>query len=413
MMNNPELLAPGGSLEKLKTAIEYGADAVYVGGEEFSLRAQAENFSTQELREGIEFAHARGKKVYLTANIIPHNSDIGEFEKYIEEIRPLGLDAVLIADPGMFDIMRKNALEIPIHISTQANNVNYRSAEFWYSLGAKRVVLAREMSLAEICEIREKTSPGLELEAFVHGAMCISYSGRCLLSNYMTARDANLGACAHPCRWNYALVEQTRPGEYMPVFENERGSFIFNSKDLCMIEHIPELVKSGITSFKLEGRVKTAYYLATVVKAYREEIDRYFADPEGYSFDGTQLAELCKVSHRPYTTGFYFGKPDGGAQVYTDSSYIREYDLVGIVTGYDSETGMCTLTQRNRFFDGDSVEIMQPNKPFFVQKIDGMYGADGGRLEVANHAEMTVSFKTDFAVCPGAMVRKEVILKKN
>ena len=258
MMNKPELLAPGGSLEKLKTAIEYGADAVYVGGEEFSLRAQAENFSTQELREGIEFAHARGKKVYLTANIIPHNSDIGEFEKYIEEIRPLGLDAVLIADPGMFDIMRKNAPEIPIHISTQANNVNYRSAEFWYSLGAKRVVLAREMSLAEICEIREKTSPGLELEAFVHGAMCISYSGRCLLSNYMTARDANLGACAHPCRWNYALVEQTRPGEYMPIFENERGSFIFNSKDLCMIEHIPELVKSGITSFKLEGRVKTA-----------------------------------------------------------------------------------------------------------------------------------------------------------
>lgn len=407
-MKKPELLAPGGSLEKLKTAIEYGADAVYVGGEAFSLRAQAENFTVEELKEGIEFAHSRGKKVHLTANIIPHNADIAEFENYIEEIRPLGLDAILVADPGIFDIVRKKAPELPIHISTQANNVNYRSAAFWHSLGAERVVLAREMSLGEIAEIRAKAPSDLEIEAFVHGAMCISYSGRCLLSNYMTARDANRGACAHPCRWNYALVEQTRPGEYMPIVENERGSFIFNSKDLCMIEHIPELVKSGIDSFKIEGRIKTAYYLATVVKAYREEIDRYFDDPEGYEFDKKQLAELCKVSHRPYTTGFYYSKPGGEAQVYTDSSYIRDYDLVGLVTDYDAVAGMCTISQRNRFFDGDTVEIMQPGKPFFKQKIDGMCGGDGGKIEVANHAEMLVRFKTDFPVCPGAMVRKEI-----
>ena len=318
-MKKPELLAPGGSLEKLKAAIEYGADAVYIGGEAYSLRVAAENFTLDEMREGIEFAHSRGKKVYLTANILPHNSDIADFEEYVKEIRPLGFDAVLAADLGIFDILRKNAPELNIHISTQANNVNYRSARVWHEMGASRVVLAREMSLAEIGEIRAKTPPELELEAFVHGAMCISYSGRCLLSNYMTARDANLGACAHPCRWNYALVEQTRPGEYMPVFENERGSFIFNSKDLCMIEHIPELVKSGISSFKIEGRVKTSYYLATVVKAYREEIDRYFAAPDRYVFDKAQLDELCKVSHRPYTKGFYFGKPDGKEQVYTDS----------------------------------------------------------------------------------------------
>lgn len=405
-MTKPELLAPGGSLEKLKTAIEYGADAVYIGGEAFSLRVAAENFTPEEMREGIEFAHARGKKVYLTANILPHNSDIDEFEDFVREIRPMGFDAVLVADLGMFDILSKTAPELPIHISTQANNVNYRSACKWYEMGAKRVVLAREMSLDEIEQIRAKTPPELELEAFVHGAMCISYSGRCLLSNYMTSRDANLGACAHPCRWNYSLVEQTRPGEYMPVFENERGTFIFNSKDLCMIEHIPELVKSGISSFKLEGRVKTSYYLATVVKAYREEIDRYFADPEGYVFDKSQIDELCKVSHRPYTTGFYYGKPGTDAQVYTDSSYIREYDLIGIVTGYDKKTGVAEITQRNRFFAGDEIEIMQPGQPFFAQIVTDMENDKGEKIEVANHAEMTVRFKTDKPVCVGAMVRK-------
>lgn len=406
-MDKPELLAPGGSLEKLKAAIEYGADAVYIGGEAYSLRVAAENFTLDEMREGVEFAHARGKKVYLTANILPHNSDIADFEDYLCKIRPLGVDAVLVADLGMFDIIKKAAPELDIHVSTQANNVNYRSACVWHEMGAKRVVLAREMSLGEIEEIRAKTPGTLELEAFVHGAMCISYSGRCLLSNYMTGRDANLGACAHPCRWNYALVEQTRPGEYMPVFENERGSFIFNSKDLCMIEHIPELVKAGITSLKIEGRVKTSYYLATVVKAYREEIDRYFADPDGYKFNPEQLDELCKVSHRPYTTGFYFGKPSGNEQVYTDSSYIREYDLIGIVTDYNKDSKIAQISQRNRFFDGDELEIMQPGKPFFVQKVHGMTNESGEAIEVANHAAMTVNLYVDKPVAIGAMLRKK------
>ena len=406
-MKKPELLAPGGSLEKLKTAIDYGADAVYIGGEAFGLRVAAENFSIVDMKEGINYAHQRGKKVYLTANIIPHNDDIDEFEKYIEEIRPLGFDGVLVADLGMFDVMKKLAPEIPIHISTQANNVNYRSATAWYNMGAKRVVLAREMSFSEIKEIRKRIPKDLEIEAFVHGAMCISYSGRCLLSNYMTHRDANGGACAHPCRWNYSLVEQTRPGEYMDVFENERGTFIFNSKDLCMIEHIPELIESGISSLKIEGRVKTSYYVATIVKAYREEIDRYFEDPKNYKFDKAQLEELCKVSHRPYSTGFYLGKPTQNEQVYTDSSYIRDYDLVGMVLDYDEKTKIATISQRNRFFVGDEIEIIQPNQPFFKQKIDYMENEKGEAIDVAPHAQMIVKMKMEKPITKEAMIRKE------
>lgn len=406
-MEKPELLAPGGSLEKLKTAIDYGADAVYIGGETFSLRVAAENFSKEDMTEGIKYAHDRGKKVYLTANIIPHNADIATFEEFIKEIRPMGFDAVLIADFGMFDMMRELAPEIPIHISTQANNVNYRSAIAWHKMGATRVVLAREMSFKEIAEFREKIPADLELEAFIHGAMCISYSGRCLLSNYMTGRDSNLGACAHPCRWNYKLVEETRPGEYMDVVENERGTFIFNSKDLCTIEHIPELIKSGITSLKIEGRVKTSYYVATVVGAYRREIDRYLADPEGYTFNKAEYDELCKVSHRPYTTGFYFGKPNESGQVYTSSSYIRDYDLVGIVTDYDAKTGVATITQRNRFFKGDKVEIIRPMEPFFTQTVECMTDGDGNEIDVANHAEQIVKFKVIEPVRPGSMVRKQ------
>lgn len=406
-MKKPELLAPGGSLEKLKTAIDFGADAVYIGGEAFSLRVAAENFSKEDMLEGIKYAHDRGRKVYLTANILPHNSDIEQFEDFVKEIRPLGFDAVLIADLGLFDMMRELAPEIPIHVSTQANNVNYRSAIMWHKLGATRVVLAREMSFKEIAEIREKIPADLELEAFVHGAMCISYSGRCLLSNYMTSRDSNMGACSHPCRWNYKLVEEKRPGQYMDVFENERGSFIFNSKDLCMIEHIPELVQSGISSLKIEGRVKTSYYVATVVGAYRREIDRYFADPENYTFNKSEYDELCKVSHRPYTTGFYYHKPDENSQVYTSSSYIRDYELIGIVLDYDENSGIATVTQRNRFFKGDEVEIIQPMKPFFTQTIDSMQDEDGNEIEVANHAEQIVKFKTAQAVCKGAMIRKK------
>ncbi len=407
-MNNikkPELLAPGGSLSKLKTAIDYGADAVYVGGEAFSLRTAAENFSAAELAEGIGYAHARGKKVYLTANIIPHNSDIDAFEEYADEIRPLGFDAALVSDPGMFDVLRERVPELPIHISTQANNTNYRSAAMWHKLGASRVVLAREMSFAEIEEIRKRTPDTLELEAFIHGAMCISYSGRCLLSNYMTGRDSNMGACAHPCRWNYKLVEETRPGEYMEITENERGTFIFNSKDLCMIEHIPDLVRSGISSLKIEGRVKTEYYVATVVGAYRRELDRYFADPDGYTLNPAEVEELCKVSHRPYTTGFYYGKPDENSQVYTSSSYIRDYDLIGIVTDY--KDGTATVTQRNRFFDGDEIEIMRPRMPFITQRVEGMRDEDGNAISVANHAEQIVKIKTAEPVPVGSMLRKK------
>lgn len=405
-MKKTELLAPGGSLEKLKTAIDYGADAVYIGGEAFSLRVAAENFSKEDMKEGIKYAHDRGKKVYLTANIFPHNSDIDEFEKYIEEIRPLGFDAVLISDLGMFDIMRTLAPEIPIHVSTQANNVNYRSAIMWHKLGAKRVVLAREMSFREIAEIQDKIPEDLELEAFVHGAMCISYSGRCLLSNYMTSRDSNMGACSHPCRWNYKLVEEKRPGQYMDVFENERGTFIFNSKDLCMIEHIPELVKSGISSLKIEGRVKTSYYVATVVGAYRREIDRYFADPENYTFNKDEYAELCKVSHRPYTTGFYYHKPDENSQVYETSSYIRDYELIGMVIDYDENTGIATVTQRNRFFKGDEIEIIQPMKPYFTQAVDYMENEEGEVIDVAPHAEQIVKIPVKEHVVKGAMLRK-------
>ncbi len=403
----PELLAPGGSLEKLKTVIDYGADAVYVGGEAFSLRVAAENFSKDDLKRGLEYAHQRDKKVYLTANIIPHNKDIDEFCEYVEEIKPMGFDGILLADPGMVDVVREQAPKLPVHISTQANNVNFRSAQFWHKQGARRIVLAREMSLDEMREIRRRIPDDMEIEIFVHGAMCISYSGRCLMSNYLTNRDSNQGACSHPCRWNYSLQEQTRPGEYMDVYENERGTFIFNSKDLCMITKIPELMTSGAMSFKIEGRVKTSYYAATVVGAYRREIDRYLENPDAYKFNEQELEEVCKVSHRPYSYGFYFGRPESQGQVYNSSSYIRDYDLIGIVTAYDEKTGEITLTQRNRFFDTDQIEIMQPGKPFFAQTVGEMYNEAGERISSAPHAQMIVKMKSAQPVAVGAMLRRK------
>ena len=405
MIKKPELLAPGGSLLKLKTAIDFGADAVYIGGDAFSLRVAAENFSVEDMYEGIRYAHDRGKKVYLTSNIIAHNRDIEKFRSFIEEIRPMGFDAVLIADLGLFGMIREIAPEIPVHISTQANNTNYKTVEMWHKMGAERVVLGREMSFNEIAEIQSKV-PDVELEAFVHGAMCISYSGRCLLSNYMTGRNSNLGACAHPCRWNYSLVEEKRPGEYFDVFENERGTFIFNSKDLCMIEHIPELVKSGVASLKIEGRVKTAFYVATIVGAYRREIDRYCADPENYVFNPDELDELCKVSHRPYTTGFFYGRPTSDGQVYETSSYIRDYELVGIVTGYDKEAKRLTISQRNRFFAGDELEIIQPNKPYVTITAENMANQKGEAIDVAPHAEEIITMDCVEEIPAGAMVRK-------
>ena len=405
MIKKPELLAPAGSLTKLKIAVTYGADAVYVGGEEFSLRVAAENFSPEELAEGVKFAHERGKKVYLTANIIPHNADIAEYEEFLKKYSKAGFDAVILSDLGMFQLTREIAPELEIHVSTQANNVNYKSAETWYKMGAKRVILAREMSFDEISEIRQKTPQGLELEAFVHGAMCISYSGRCLLSNYMTNRDSNLGACSHPCRWKYFLMEETRPGEYMPVVENERGTFIYNSKDLCMIEHIDKLIESGLDSFKIEGRVKTEYYLATVVKVYRDAIDSYFENPEGFTFDSKWLEELKKVSHRDYTTGFFFGKPGGDEQNYKTSSYIRNYELLGIVEGYDPETKLLSVVQKNRFFKGSEVEFLRPCGDFVKHTIEYMEDENGNELEVANRPQSIAKIRIDIPIEEVSMMR--------
>lgn len=403
----PELLAPAGNLEKLKIAFEYGADAVYIGGEEFSLRVAADNFTNDEIKQGIDFAKKLNKKVYLTANVIPHNNDIDEYAKFLTEVRDIGLDAVILSDLGMFGVTKEIAPELDIHISTQANNVNYKSADMWYNMGAKRVILAREMSLAEISQIRERTNPELELEAFVHGAMCISYSGRCLLSNYMAGRDGNGGACAHPCRWKYYLMEEKRPGEYMPVFENERGTFIYNSKDLCMIEHIDKLIQSGLTSFKIEGRVKSEFYVATVVAAYRRAIDAYMQDPVNWKPDPSLYAELKKVSHRDYTTGFYFNKPGGTEQRYGGSSYIREYDMVGVVEDYDSNTGIAKLIQKNRFFKGDEVEFLCTDGTFFTQEIEYLTDENGKPTDVANHPQSVVYVKTSNPVTKDSFMRKK------
>lgn len=406
-MQKVELLAPAGNLYKLKIALKYGADAVYIGGECFSLRTAADNFTPEEMKEGIEFAHEMGKKVYITANIIPHNRDLKEMETYFKEIADMGADAVIISDLGAFNICRRVASDLEIHISTQANNTNYATVQSWYEMGAKRVVLAREMTLSEVREIRDNISSGCELEAFIHGAMCVSYSGRCLLSNYMTARDSNYGACSHPCRWNYALMEEKRPGEYLPVYENERGTFIMNSKDLCMIEHIPEIIGSGVYSLKIEGRVKSEYYVATIIAAYRKAIDAYYEDPAGYEFNPVWLDEVKKVSHRDYYTGFFFGIPDTGAQIYGSSSYIRTCDIIGIVLDYDEKTGLAKVTQRNRFFLGDEIEIMQPEKDFTTQKVEVLKDENMNDIEVANHAAMTLYIKTDVPVVKDAMLRKK------
>lgn len=410
-MEKVELLAPAGSLAKLKYALVYGADAVYIGGEEFSLRVAAKNFTADEIKEGIDFAHNLGKKVYITANIIPHNGDIKKFPEFVREVDALGADAIIISDPGMFALAKKCAPRLDIHISTQANNTNFESAKFWHSQGAKRVILAREMSFDEIREIRENTPSDLELECFIHGAMCISYSGRCLLSNYMTHRDANMGACAHPCRWKYALVEEKRPGEYMPVFENERGTFIYNSKDLCMIERIPEIIESGITSLKIEGRVKNELYVATVVKAYRREIDAYYKDKKNYKFNPENLEELKKISYRGYTTGFFDEKPKGTEQVYTSSTYIQNYQTTAVVKTFDKQTKIVTLEQRNRFFAGDEIEFLMPNGENRSFKITEMTDAGGNSIDVAPHPQMIVKFKVDFDVEDYSIVRTKVDVK--
>ncbi len=402
-MNKPELLAPAGNLTKLKYAIMYGADAVYIGGEEFSLRVAAKNFTIDEIKEGIAFAHERGAKVYITANIIPHNSDLEKFPDFVREVASLGADAIIVSDLGAFSIVREVAPNLDVHISTQANNTNYASASAWHAMGAKRVILARDLSFDEIEEIRKKTPKDLEIECFVHGAMCVSYSGRCLLSNYLTHRDSNRGACAHPCRWKYYLMEEKRPGEYMPVFENERGTFIFNSKDLCMIENIPELIKAGVTSFKIEGRVKNELYVATVVKAYRDAIDAYFETDGNYKVADSILDELTKVSHREYTTGFYFGKPTEKHQLYTSNTYIQEYTIAAVVMGTDGD--MTILEQRNKLQKGDVLEVINPKGENFSFVCEDMYDDRDRLIESAPHAQMTVKLKMPKKAQPYAIVR--------
>ena len=397
MKRHPELLIPASSLEVLKTAVVFGADAVYIGGEAFGLRAKAKNFSMEDMRKGIEFAHDHGVKVHVTANILAHNSDLPGVREYFEELRELQPDALIIADPGVFDIAKEVCPEIDRHISTQANNTNYGTYNFWYRQGAKRVVSARELSLKEIRELRSHIPEDLEIETFVHGAMCISYSGRCLLSNYFTGRDANRGACTHPCRWKYAVVEETRPGEYMPVYENERGTYIFNSKDLCMIEHIPELIEAGIDSFKIEGRMKTALYVATVARTYRKAIDDYLADPELYRKNMPwYLDQISNCTYRKFTTGFFFGKPDDDAQIYDSNTYVKEYTYLGIAR--EIRDGMCRIEQRNKFSVGETVEIMKPNGENPEAVVKRIVNEEGEEQESAPHPKQVLY--VELSICP-------------
>lgn len=399
-----ELLAPAGDLEKLKTAVDYGADAVYFGGEAFSLRAGADNFSPDEMKEGIAYAHEKGKKCYLTLNIFPHNEDLPLLEDFVEEIKDHGLDAFILSDPGAISILRRIIPEAEIHLSTQANVTNYQAAEFWYEQGIRRIVLAREMSLEDIRNMREKIPADLEIEAFVHGAMCISYSGRCLLSNFMVDRDANRGQCAHPCRWKYALVEEKRPGEYYPVEEDDRGTYIMNSGDLCMIRHMGALAKAGVNSAKIEGRMKSVFYVATVVGAYRRAIDAFY---RGEDFREEWMEEVSKVSHRNFTTGFYFRKPTCRDQDYLSSAYQREYSFVGIVREYHEDTAMAVVEQRNKMSLGEEIEIFGPDKDFFTQKLQVLLDDQGNPIQSAPHPQQIVKIKMDLPVKPGDILRKK------
>lgn len=389
----PELLIPASNLEVLKIAVIFGADAVYIGGEAFGLRAKAKNFTKESMKEGINFAHERNVKVYVAANILAHNEDLDGARDYFQELKLLKPDALIIADPGMFMIAKEICPEIELHISTQANNTNYQTYLFWHSLGAARVVSARELSLEEIKEIRDHIPKELEIESFVHGAMCISYSGRCLLSNYLTGRDANQGSCTHPCRWKYSIVEETRPGEYMPVYENERGTYIFNSKDLCMIEYIPEIIKAGINSLKIEGRMKTALYVATVARTYRKALDDYYLSEITYRNNMTWYQEeISKCTYRQFTTGFYFGKADKTTQIYDHNTYVSEYIYLGIISNVVKE-GIVAIEQRNKFSSGDEIEIMKPNGENVATIVLAMYNEKNQEIESAPHPKEVILLK--------------------
>ena len=389
----PELLIPASSLEVLKTAVVFGADAVYIGGEAFGLRAKAKNFSGEDMIEGIAFAHEHGVKVYVTANILAHNRDLEGVRAYFEELKEIKPDALIIADPGVFMLAKEICPEIERHISTQANNTNYLTYQFWYQQGAKRVVSARELSMEELRELRAHIPDDLEIETFVHGAMCISYSGRCLLSNYFTGRDANQGACTHPCRWKYAVMEESRPGEYLPVYENERGTYIFNSKDLCMIEHIPELLESGIDSFKIEGRMKTALYMATVARTYRKAIDDCLQSRELYEKNLPWYKEqIAACTYREFTTGFFYGKPDESSQIYDNNTYQKGYTYLGIVGDVDAENYI-HLEQRNKFSVGEMIEIMKPDGENLAVRVEAILNEEGEAMESAPHPQQKLRVK--------------------
>ena len=406
-MKKPELLAPAGNMEKLKMALLYGADAVYLGGKAFGLRAFGGNFTNEELQEAVDFAHKLGKKIYVTVNIFPHNSDIAKLPAYLTFLNEIKVDAILVADLGVFTLAKEYAPDVELHISTQANNTNWAAVNAWAELGASRVVLAREMSLEEIKEMREKCS--VELEMFVHGAMCISYSGRCLMSNYLTGRDANRGSCAQPCRWNYALVEEKRPGQYFPVLEDERGTYIFNSKDMCLLPYLPDVIASGVDSLKIEGRMKSVHYAASVVKAYREAIDSYFAAPEQFEIKKEWVEELDKVSHRAYTTGFYYGRPTEKDQIYGTSSYTQTSDFVGLVLDYDEKTGFATVEQRNNMKVGQEIEIFQPHLAGYRQILQEMYNDEGEAIQVAPHPQQIVKIRMDKPVEPYGILRRDIV----
>ncbi|WP_418948706.1 peptidase U32 family protein [Phascolarctobacterium faecium] len=407
MKNKPELLAPAGNMEKCKIALRYGADAVYLGGKMFGLRAFANNFSIEEIAEAAAYAHGLGKKVYVTVNIFAHNEDLARLPDYLLELQQAGVDALLISDLGVWNVARQTVPEMPLHVSTQANTSNWAAVQAWKALGAERVVLARELSLEEIREIGARTD--VELEAFVHGAMCISYSGRCLLSSYLTGRDGNRGACAQACRWEYSLIEKNRSDEGFDIEEDERGTYVMNSKDLCLIDHIPDLIEAGICSLKIEGRMKSIHYVATVVSVYRKAIDAYCNDPKKYQVTDEWRQELEKVSHRPYTKGFAFGKPGSDGQVYTTSSYEQTHDFVGIVLAYDADAKRAYIEQRNNVKNGEVLELLMPDGELFPLTLEDMRNADGESIDCAPHAQQKFSIVSDRALMPDSLLRRKVI----
>ncbi len=406
-MNKIELLAPAGDLEKLKIAVEYGADAVYFGGEMFSLRAGAGNLSIPEIEEGVKYAHDRNIKCHMALNIFAHNEDIEPLRKYLASIKHVPVDAFIVSDPGILSILKELMPDVEIHLSTQANMTNYLTARFWYSHGVKRLVLARELTFDEIKEIRKNIPKDMELEVFVHGAMCISYSGRCLLSNFMADRDANRGQCAHPCRWKYKLVEEQRPDEYYPVEEDGRGTYILNSKDLCMLRYIPQLAEAGLNSVKIEGRMKSVFYVACAVGAYRKALDAYYEDPKGYKFDENWFAEITKASHREFTTGFYFDKPTNEDQNYQSSAYTRDYSFTGMVKDYDADTRIAVVEQRNKMVTGDEIEVFGPGMDCFTQRIEEMRDEDGNLIDSAPHPQQILKMKMKKPVAENYMLRKK------